>query len=243
MAVADLQLESQASLATTDTMLVARARSGDGLAFEAIMRRFNRRLYRLARSIVRDEAEAEDVVQEAYVTAYIKLASFVGPHGLGAWLSRITVNLALGRLRRSSRHTSLDGTSETGQLDLDTLLADLGRVHENPEANAATAELRKLLEEAIDGLPAHFRVVFMLRAVEGLSVAETAAILELRPETVKTRFHRARNLLQRALSERVQSVLGGLFPFAGARCDRIVEAVRTRLALGVPREDVGLSSS
>lgn len=225
-----LQLRHAAEVPTTgDAALVSRARRGDEAAFEAIMRRYNRRLYRLARGLVKDEDEAEDVVQETYVIAYLKLASFNGPDGLGAWLGRIAINEGLGRLRRGARLTSLDARAEQDEFDLDRLLADLNGRRRDPEADAAIGEVRRLLEQAIEALSPPFRLVFMLRAVEGLSIAETAATLGLKAETVKTRFHRARRELRKALSERVRSALGGVFPFAGARCDRLVAAVRARL--------------
>jgi len=229
-------MESRAEPASleshADASLVARSREGDAVAFEAIMRRYNRRLYRLARSLLRDESEAEDVVQETFVIAYTKLDTFRGPEGFGAWLSRIAANEALGRLRQRARTRSLDGPVGSEPIDLDALLARRSSEQRDPEAIAATGELRRLIEQAIDALPEHFRAVFVLRAVEGMGVAETAIALGLKPETVKTRFHRARGLLRRWLSRRVQISLSGVFPFAGARCDRIVAAVRARLGLG-----------
>lgn len=215
----------------TDLNLVARARSGEARAFEAIMRRYNRRLYRLARSFVKDDAEAEDVVQETYVTAFVKLHTFKGPHGFATWLSRIAVNEALGRLRQRSRITSLDADVGAGGLDLDGLLAELGRERSNPEASAATMEIRKLIEHAIDELPPNFRIVFMLRAVEGLSIEETASTLDIKLDTVKTRFHRARKMLQKGLNDNIRTTIGSTFPFEGARCDRIVRNVFRTLHL------------
>lgn len=218
-------------LAVSDATLVVRVRRGDGLAFETIMRRYNRRLYRLARSLVHDETEAEDVVQEAYVNAFTKLASFAGPESFGAWLSRITINEALGRLRRRARIRPLDDGTGDATLDLDRLLADTGRVEPDPERLVATRELRQMLEQAIDALPPSFRIVFVLRAVEGLSVAEVAAILGIKPETVKTRFHRARAQLRETLDSQIDSALLGAFPFGGPRCDRMVAAVAARIGL------------
>lgn len=217
--------------AVSDANLVVRIRRGDGLAFEAIMRRYNRRLYRLARSLVQDDMEAEDIVQEAYVNAFTKLASFARPESFGAWLSRITINEALGRLRRRARIRPLDDRTGDAALDLDRLLFDLGRTQPDPERLAATRELRHMIEQAIDALPPSFRTVFVLRAVEGLSVAETAAILGIKPETVKTRFHRARAQLRQTLDAQIASTLTGVFPFGGPRCDHMVAAVAARVGL------------
>lgn len=215
-----------------DSALVARVRAGDPVAFELIMRRYNRLLYRLARGVVRREAEAEEVVQETYLRAFTKLGDFRGPHGFSAWLCRIAVNEALGRQRRSGRVLSFadylsDREGRAAPEDLETMPAE----QPDPERLASSGELRRLLEGAIDALPDDFRTVFVLRAVEGLSVAETAAALGLRPETVKTRFHRARNALRAQLTSRIGDALPTIFEFGGARCDRIVTAVFTKLDL------------
>lgn len=214
----------------SDPILVDRARKGDAAAFELIMRRYNRRLYRLARSILRNGAEAEDVVQDAYVRAYEKLDGFVGPTGFSAWLCRIATNEALGRLRKRGRVVLLDdyargANGATGGHGVESIMTQ----QPDPERLAANGELRRLLEEAIDALPDDFRAVFVLRAVEGMSTVETAACLSIRPETVKTRFHRARLLLQAALGARFEALMPSAFAFGGAHCDRIVEAVMVRL--------------
>lgn len=215
-----------------DGMIVERVRAGDAVAFELIMRRYNRLLYRLARGILRNESDAEEVVQETYLRAYAKLAEFKGPQGFRAWLCRIVVNEALGRKRRSGRIISLQdhaaGTSGPhGSDPVETMRTQ----QPDPERQASSSELRKMLEDAVDSLSDDFRAVFVLRAVEGLSVAETAEALGLRPETVKTRFHRARASLQRHLTGRIGSNLPSLFEFGGARCDRIVSTVLGRLDL------------
>lgn len=216
----------------TDMALVAQVRTGDGAAFATIMRRYNQRLYRVARGIVRDNAEAEDIVQEAYVCAYAKLDTFTGPAGFGAWLAKITANEALGRLRRSGRQVSFEAQSDrndTGDSHdfMDRLMSTLP----DPERLAANGEIRDLLERAIDSLPDGFRATFMLRTVEQLSVAETAECLGIRQETVKSRYHRARALLQKSLSAEIGSATLSAFSFAGARCDRIVAVVSARLKL------------
>lgn len=216
--------------AVSDAALVARVLDGDAAAFELIMRRYNQRLFRLARSILRDPAEAEDVVQEAYVRAFERLAGFNGPNGFGAWLSRITANEALGRLRRRGRVVTLDDWRGDAREDAIAGIETMPSSEPGPERLAASAELRRLIEEAVDALPDDFRTVFVMRAVEGLSVAETAASLGIAEATVKTRLHRARRLLRARITDRVDAAAPHAFAFAGARCDRIVARVLTRLA-------------
>lgn len=216
----------------SDSTLVDRARAGDAAAFELIMRRYNRLLYRLGRGIVRREAEAEEIVQETYLRAFARLGDFRGPQGFSAWLCRIAVNEALARQRRSGRIVSFsDYVEEREGRTLVEQMDTMTATQPDPERLTASGELRGLLEGAIDALPEDFRVVFVLRAIEGLSVAETAEALALRPETVKTRFHRARNALQASLTARIGDELPAMFQFAGARCDRIVAAVLEKLDL------------
>ena len=216
--------------ALADAILVQRVRAGDPAAFELIMRRYNRRLYRLARGILKNGPEAEDAVQEAYVRAYERLADFVGPDGFSAWLGRIVVNEALGRLRRRGRVVSFDDyvNGADGESDVRRIETMTTR-QPDPERLAASGELRRLLEGAIDTLPDDFRAVFVLRAVEGMSVAETAEVLSIRPETVKTRFHRARLSLQDALGAQFDALMPSAFAFAGRNCDGVVAAVLDRL--------------
>jgi RNA polymerase sigma-70 factor (ECF subfamily) len=213
--------------------LVRRALARDGEVFRAIMQRHNRRLYRVARSVVHDDSEAEDVVQEAYVLAFSNLAKFRAEASLATWLTRITLNEALGRLRR--RPT----------VDLSILDSPQGRgaqvipfptmpSTEDPERVAAQHEIRGLIEQAIDELPELFRVVFVMRAVEDMSIEETADFLNLRPETVKTRLHRARKLLQQALDEKLAPALTDVFPFAGNRCLHMTDEVLRRLGFLPP---------
>jgi len=222
------------------TLAIERTRpagDGDGLAEallgtrdgrSALMRRHNRRLYRLARSIVHDDSEAEDVLQESYVRAFTHLGAFKGEASLGTWLARIVTNEALQRVRRRRPTVDIDSLSETlcGEED--------GRTpaEEGPERAAARREVHRLIERAIDTLPVDFRIVFVMRALEQMSVEETAAALAIKPETVKTRFHRANRLLRKALSSDLNTILDDAFPFEGARCDRIVEAVLARLEEG-----------
>jgi RNA polymerase sigma-70 factor (ECF subfamily) len=205
-------------------------RAGDAAAFELIMRRHNQRLFRLARSVLRNAAEAEDVVQETYVRAFAKLDDFKGPGGFPAWLARIAYNEALGRVRGAERVVSLHDYVSDGDGDGDVRhIETMTSPHPDPERLTGYGELRRLLEDAIDALPDDFRAVFVLRAVEGMSLAETAATLSIPPETVKTRLHRARLRLQEALGARFDALMPAAFEFAGARCDRIVAAVLARI--------------
>jgi RNA polymerase sigma-70 factor (ECF subfamily) len=216
----------------SDTELVALANNGSGQAFRTIMQRFNQRLYRVARGIVHDEAEAEDVLQDAYVRAFAALRKFRGESRLGTWLTRIVVNEAVSRLRQrrpSEELETLDRVVERG--DAHVIIFPGVLASPNPEAVAAQAQVRRLLEDAIDELPEAFRLVFVMRDVEEFSIEETAATLAIRPETVKTRLHRARRLLRKNLDSRLSDVLRDIFPFQGARCARITEAVAARLGL------------
>ena len=218
-----------------DAELTVRARRGDGLAFELIMRRHNRRLFRLARSLVGRDHEAEDVLQEAYVRAYARLADLADGAALGAWLARIVANEALGRLRATTRVVSLDAFRVKAEPDgMEEPEHDQASDLPDPERLAASGELRRLLEAAVDALPAEFRTVFVLREVEGLSTAETAACLGLRPETVKTRLHRARRQLQERLAGEMLAVSAYLFEFQGRRCDRVVSRVLDRIRQSPP---------
>jgi RNA polymerase sigma-70 factor (ECF subfamily) len=206
--------------AIADAAVVARVLTGDSALFELLMRRYNRLLFRLARGIVRDDDEARDVVQAAYVRAYYHLDQFRGPAGFKAWLSRIAVNEALGRARREAA-----GVMAAEQQVL--ALPDLATIE--PERAASSRDLLRILQAAIDRLPEEFRQVFMLRGVEQLSIAETAELLEIKPATVKTRFHRARRLLQESLNRKLDDVVRDTFPLGGERCDAIVGVVLARI--------------
>jgi RNA polymerase sigma-70 factor (ECF subfamily) len=216
-----------AALAEPD--LAAFARAGDREAFRAIMQRCNQRLFRIARAVVRDDAEAEDVLQEAYTRAFAAIAGFRGEAGIATWLTRIVLNEAHGRLRSRRPTADLDEV-ETAQASAQVLPFPGRNGPEDPEADAARAQIRRILEHAVDDLPEPFRLVFILREVEELSVQETAAHLSIRPETVKTRLHRARRRLREALDAQLADVMVGAYPFLGARCARITEAVLRRLA-------------
>lgn len=218
-----------------DGALVERARRRDGEAFRLIMQRNNRRLFRAARSVLGNDSESEDVVQESYVRAFTHLDQFRGEARLSTWLTRIVLNEALGR-RRQRRPTvdldTLDNIDEQGEARV--IFLSTARRDGDPEAAVARSEIRRLLERSIDELPVPFRVVFVLREIEEMSVEETASHLGLRPETVKTRLHRARRLLKQSLQRTVASAVSDVFPFDGSRCATMTEAVLERLGVSGP---------
>jgi RNA polymerase sigma-70 factor (ECF subfamily) len=192
------------------------------------MKRCNQRLFRAARAVVGSDAEAEDVVQEAYVDAYVKLDGFRGEAALLTWLTRIVLNEAYGRLRK--RHPTVDVEQiEAAQLEPGNVIAFPTNAGTDPAASLQREQVRRLLERAIDQLPEPFRVVYILREIEECSVEDTALALDLKPETVKTRLFRARRLLRAALHDQLASTMGEAFPFLGPRCDRITEAVMRRI--------------
>jgi RNA polymerase sigma-70 factor (ECF subfamily) len=211
-----------------DAELVRRALARDDTAFRIIMERHNRRLYRIARGILRNDTEAEDVVQEAYVSAFTHLDGFRGDSSLATWLSRITMNEALGRLRRERLAVDLD-TFEAQRTEAQIIQFPQTVTSDDPERTMAQREILQLVEQATDNLPEIFRIVFITRVIEGMSVEETADLLGLRPETVKTRLHRARRLVREQLDKQIGPVLMEAFPFAGRRCERMTNAVMQRL--------------
>jgi RNA polymerase sigma-70 factor (ECF subfamily) len=214
-----------------DETLVERARARDESAVRTLTRRYNQRLFRIARSILRNDAEAEDVVQETYVRAFTGLDRFRGEAGFGTWLTRIAMNEALGRLRR--RQTTVawpaEGVDGEGQLRAHILRFPAASSPADPETTMAQREMKDLLERAIDQLPETFRTAFVARIVEGMSVEETADLIGIRPETVKTRVHRARVRLRADIDKQCGPLLSGAFPFDGRRCERLTEAVIRRL--------------
>lgn len=212
--------------ATPDAELVHRCRAGEPDAFRAVMRRHNRRLFRIAYSILKDADEAEDAVQDAYLRAFQSLGQLEDPARFPTWLATIAVNEARGRLRRARRTTPLDDAML--QTEIVPMFTEPSA---SPERLAVSGELRRVLERAVDDLPGPFRTVFMLRGVEGFDVAETAACLGIPEATVKTRFHRARALLRQSLQAEAADALPELYPFAGVRCERIVAAVMRQLSL------------
>jgi RNA polymerase sigma-70 factor, ECF subfamily len=213
----------------TDADVVAQVVAGDNASFETLMRRYNRRLFRIARGVLRNDADAEDVVQDAYLLAFENLAHYQGTGSLSAWLAKITLNEALGRLRRMANLRGSISFDDPEEGEEANFMADLISSLPSPEQVAARGEVRRLLELAIDALSNAYRMVFILCGVEEMSVAETATCLGVEPATVKTRYHRARKLLQQQLSGLVESNVGEVFSFDGVRCDRIVSGVFLRL--------------
>jgi RNA polymerase sigma-70 factor (ECF subfamily) len=213
----------------SDTELARRVGTGEEAALRLLMKRHNQTLFRTARAILRDDAEAEDAVQDAYLKAIRGIDQFRSDSKLSTWLVRITVNEALGRLRKTKRAAQV--------IPLAGDLAEGKEAHDNvmdertatPEEETLRAEARRIMESRIDALPDAFRAVFVLRAIEELSVEEAASVLDIPEATVRTRFFRARSLLRESLSRELDLALDNAFHFAGERCDRITERVLARL--------------
>ena len=212
-----------------DEDVVHQVLAGHTALFELLMRRHNERLYRTARAITRDDREAEDVMQQAYVNAFVSLRQFKGHAQFATWLTRIAINEALSRVRRRGRYEPFDEVLP----NMDTFMPS--RTTPDPERQAFTGELRDLLEWAIDALPDGAREVFVLRDVEGLSTAETAASLGVSEDVVKTRLSRARGALRRSLLERAGATTADAFRFYRPRCDRVVAHVLARVAGMTPQ--------
>lgn len=215
---------------SSDFDIAQRIAAGDRDELQRLMRRYNQRLYRTARSILRDDAEAEDTVQESYLLAYQAMAKFRGGAKLSTWLVRIVANEAIGRLRKRSRRAELiplNGTIEPISEDPEVNMSDASP--EQPEDAAGRAEMRRLLEAKIDQLPDAFRTVFVLRAIEELTVEEAGVCLGIPPPTVRTRYFRAKGLLREALAREIDFSMEDAFRFDGERCDRIVAGVLHRL--------------
>ena len=214
-----------------DDELVRRIALGDREALGFLMRRYNQKLYRTARSILKDDAEAEDTVQEAYLLAYRSIGGFRGDAKISTWLVRVVANEALGRLRKRNRSAEI--IRMDGNVDQDIKASEMKGndegAPEQPERAALRAETRRLLERTIDTLPDAFRAVFVLRAIEEMTVEETASALDIPEATVRSRFFRARGLLRESLSREIDFAHEDAFSFAGARCDRIVAGVLARL--------------
>jgi RNA polymerase sigma-70 factor (ECF subfamily) len=222
--------EAVADWATLDDEgLVKLALAGAPQAFRAIMQRHNRRLYRVARGIVGNDPDAEDVLQEAYVRAFAHLGEFRREARLSTWLTRIVINEALGRTRRRHELVELSHVERAEKGTAQILMFPTVPVSSDPEADAASAQLRRMLERAVDELPPNFRIVFMMRDMEEMSIEETAAQLGISPATVKTRLHRARRMLRQALDRRLVSTLRDAFPFEGMRCVGVTERVMEKL--------------
>jgi RNA polymerase sigma-70 factor (ECF subfamily) len=225
----DVLKQQAETLPTAERDLLARARRRDEAAARTIIRQNNRRLFRLARSIVKDDSEAEDIVQETYVRGFTRLAEFRGESSLGTWLTRIAINEAYGRLRRRRPTVEWESVEATHVAEAQIIPFPSSSSQPDPERTMAQREINHILEQAIDALPEPFRIVLVARLVEEMSIAETAELLRLRPETVKTRLHRARLLLRDDLERQVGPMLTDVFPFAGVRCERIADAIIARL--------------
>jgi RNA polymerase sigma-70 factor (ECF subfamily) len=211
----------------SDAELVALALARDPAAFRSIMRRYNRRLFRIARGILRDDALAEDALQDAYLKAFRHLGDFQGTSAFSTWLTRIVMNEALGKLRKVSRTPEV--SVDTAQMQSRILDFPTGSPIDNPEITMAQRQILKLVETATDNLPEEFRLVFIARVIEEMSVEETAELLSLKPETVRSRLYRARALLRRQLDEMIGPIAMDAFPFAGWKCDQLTERVMGEL--------------
>jgi RNA polymerase sigma-70 factor (ECF subfamily) len=215
-----------------DATLVRCIRAGDRLAFERMMRRYNRRLYRLARATLRNPTEAQDALQDAYLMAYRSISQFRGDAALSTWLSRLVLNECLGRMRRSARRDNVVRiVSSDTDSSIDTVAggdADL------PDQQASRAQMLGLIESKLDELSEEFRTVFVLRSVEEMSVEETAACLEIPEATVRSRHFRAKGLLREALAREVDLAERDIFEFGGQHCDHVIASVLARLGSESP---------
>lgn len=218
-----------------DAELARRIAAHEHDAFALLMRRYNQLLFRTARSVLRDDSEAEDAVQDAYMQAYRAIGQFRGDAKLSTWLTRIVVNEAIARSRRSNRRAEVLQLHADAKWNNDATEVNMNAGgSESPENSAMRAQARQLLEKQIDALPEAFRTVFMLRAVEEMSGEEVAAVLEIPEATVRSRFFRARGMLRAALSREFDFAFEEAFSFAGERCDRIVAGVLARLKNSAP---------
>jgi RNA polymerase sigma-70 factor (ECF subfamily) len=208
----------------TDEEVIERVKAGDTALYEIIMRRYNQRLYRVARAILRDDSEAEDVLQDAYVRAYQHLDQFAGRAPFSSWLTRIAVHEALRRLRWRNRNQQLEDAEHDEKSSMNVIETSL-----DPEQSASIGELGHLLEEALLNLPDQYRTVIMMRDVEEMNTSETAEALDLSEENVKVRLHRGRAMMREELFARIGQSGKDAFPFMGSRCDRVVHRVFARL--------------
>lgn len=210
-----------------DVAIARRVAGGDHVAFERLMRQHNRRLYRLARAVLKDPAEADDVLQDAYLSAYQSLQHFRGEAALSTWLSRLVLNECSARLRRNNRRQIvIPMVSSTNRPEADSVAA---QESELPDKAIGRAQIRELLEHKLDELPEAFRVVFVMRSVEELTVEETARILDIPEDTVRSRHFRARGLLREALAQEIDLAERDVFEFGGGRCDGVIARVLARL--------------
>jgi RNA polymerase sigma-70 factor (ECF subfamily) len=209
----------------TDEEVVQRVLTGETALFEVIMRRYNQRLYRVAQSILLNDGEAEDVIQDAYVRAYEHLSQFAGKAAFSTWLTRIALHEALARKKRRGRIQELDALQDAKGDSMSILKSSIP----GPEENTAQSEVRHLLEDAIQALPESYRVVVVLRDIEEMDVADTAETLGVSEGVVKTRLHRAHVMLRRELHSRARGRITDLYAFQAKRCDRVVAAVFARI--------------
>ena len=224
---------SAPSTAVTDLAVAERIGRGVQGAFEGLMRKYNGKLFRIARAILKDDSDAEDVLQDAYLEAYRHIGNFRGGSELSTWLTRIVINQALMRVRKERRRSSILPFRTPPTHETESPEAQVpDQQSESPSASVIRAETRRMLERRIDELPVAFRTVFVMREVEEMSVEETARCLSISPATVRTRLFRARALLRESLTRDIDTATGDVFAFAGARCDRIVAAVLARLNSG-----------
>lgn len=222
-------LEKASLESWTDQEVVDRVRAGDTALYEIIMRRYNQRLYRVTYAILRDDAETEDVIQDAYVRAWQHLDQFAGYAPFSTWLTRIAVHEALRRLQLRKRSQQFEDAGHDEESFMSASETTVPETSLDPEQRASNAELGQLLEQAVLDLPEQYRTIIMLRDVEELSTAETAAALELTEQNVKVRLHRGRAMMRDRLFARVGASGKSAFPFMGVRCDRIVSGVFARL--------------
>jgi RNA polymerase sigma-70 factor (ECF subfamily) len=215
----------------SDADIVKRVRAGERALFEVLMRRHNQRLYRAARAILKDENEVEDVMQQAYINAFTHLHQFEERSQFSTWLTRIALNEAFGRRRKMRQSESMARRPSDLDEDSGEFMDTITSPQPDPERQAYAHELHRLLEAAVDTLPETYRIVFMLRDIEGLSTSETGEGLGLGEEAVKTRLHRARAMIRRAVTARIGEVAAGAFQFQAPRCDRVVAAVLARIDL------------
>jgi RNA polymerase sigma-70 factor, ECF subfamily len=222
------QLELAPARSSDERSLAASIARGDRLAFEGLMRRYNRRLYRLARAVLRDDAEAKDALQDAYLSAYRSIGQFRGEAALSTWLSRLVLNECNARLRRSSRRENIIPivSAEHDMVGFHKVAAP----GETPDHQIARAQMRSILERKVGELPEIFRLVFVLRSIEELSIQEISDTLSITPEAVRIRYFRAKGLLRESLAKEIDLAEGDIYQFGGRHCDAVVARVLERLA-------------
>lgn len=224
----DIAIADSAVTHKDERAMASSIATGDCQAFECLMRRYNRRLYRLARATLRDRTEAEDALQDAYINAYRSIGQFRGDASLATWLSRLVLNECLARMRRSTRRQNVISiVSSNTPIESPPMFANES---DSPEKVLGRAQMRDLLERKVDELPENFRTVFVLRSVEELTVDETAGSLGIPEETVRSRHFRAKSMLRESLAQELNLAERDLFEFGGPNCDQVVANVLARIA-------------